>query len=119
MRYAGSRFAQSTGVWQLGKLRRADENDEEEEPQMERSRKKTSLGRVLGERLEQVFCHDSALALDITVKVYRDIEFWRSSEISKDYQVLLGQLMLPKGMVEVAASLRSLVKGGWLQKERR
>ena len=47
----------------------------EGEPEMERSGEETSLGRVLGERLEQVFCHDLALALDITVKVYllRDI----------------------------------------------
>ena len=35
----------------------------------EQSREKTSLVQVLGERLEQVFCHDLALALDITVKV--------------------------------------------------
>ena len=40
---------------------------------MERSREKTSLGQVLGERLEQVFCHDLALALDITVEVYVSI----------------------------------------------
>ena len=41
----------------------------EGELEMERSSKKTSLGQVLGERLEQVFCHDSALVLDITVEV--------------------------------------------------
>ena len=41
---------------------------------MERSREKTSLGRVLGERLEKVLCHDSALALDITIGVYLDME---------------------------------------------
>ena len=40
---------------------------------MERSREKTSLGRVLGERLEQVFCHDLALALEITVEVYLEV----------------------------------------------
>ena len=34
---------------------------------------KTLLGRVLEERPEQVFCHDSALALEITVEVYLDI----------------------------------------------
>ena len=96
---------------------------------MERSREKTSLGRVFGEKLEQVFCHDSALALDITVKVYLDMEiyFWRSSSkrcafanafrrfatasmTSEDHQALAGRLMLPNGMAEVEASLRSLVK---------
>ena len=41
---------------------------------MERSREKTSLGQVLGERLEQVFYHDLAVALDITVEVYLVIE---------------------------------------------
>ena len=41
---------------------------------MERSREKTSLGRVLGERVEQVFCHNLALALDITVEIYVQIE---------------------------------------------
>ena len=51
-------------TWEVGKR----------EPEMERSREKTSLGRVLGERLEQVFCHDLALALDITVEVYLLIE---------------------------------------------
>ena len=46
----------------------------EGEPEMEQSREKTSRGRVLGERLEQVFCHDLALALDITVEIYLQIE---------------------------------------------
>ena len=41
---------------------------------MEQSREKTSLGQVLGERLVQVFFHDSALYLNITVKVYLEIE---------------------------------------------
>ena len=87
------------------------------------------MGRVLGEKLEQVFCHDSALAFEITVKVYLDIVmlFWRSSSkqcalanalwrfatasaISGSQQALAGQLMLPKGMVEAAASLKSLMK---------
>ena len=58
-------MAHSTGVWQLGKLRRLLEV-EEGEPEMVQSREKTLLGWVLGERLEQVFCHDLALALDIT-----------------------------------------------------
>ena len=44
------------------------------EPEMEQSREKTSLGQVLGERLEQVFCHNLALALDLTVEVYILIE---------------------------------------------
>ena len=62
-------LAQSTGVWQFGKLGRS-EVVREGEPEMERSREKTSLGRVLGDRLEQVFCPDLALALVITEKVY-------------------------------------------------
>ena len=66
-------MAQSTRVWQFGKLGRS-EGVGEGEPEMERSREKTSLRRVLGERLEQVFCHDLALALDITVEVYLLIE---------------------------------------------
>ena len=41
---------------------------------MDRNNEKSSLGRVLVERLEQVFCHDIALALDITVEVYLLIE---------------------------------------------
>ena len=108
----------------------------EGDPEMERSREKTSLGRVLGERLEQVFCHDLALALDITVEVYLLIEilFWRSSSkqcsfanafrrfatasaTSRDHQALAGRLMLLKGMAEVAASLRSLVNV-WVAPER-
>ena len=40
---------------------------------MERSREKTSLGRVLEKRLEQVFCYDLALVLDITVEVYQEV----------------------------------------------
>ena len=45
----------------------------EGDPEMERSREKTLLDRVLGERLEQVFCHDLALALEITVEVYLEV----------------------------------------------
>ena len=52
------------GIWKVG----------EGDPEMEQSREKNSLGWVLGERLEQVFCHDLALALDITVEVYLLIE---------------------------------------------
>ena len=105
---------------------------------MERSNKKVSLERVLEERLEQVFCHDSALALEITVEEFlaRDsnIQFWLSSleqcalanvlwrfatasAISGDHQTLAGRLMLPKGMAEAAASLRSLIKV-WMASER-
>ena len=47
-------------IWEVG----------EGEPEMERSREKTSLGRVLEERLEQVIHHDLALALEITMEVY-------------------------------------------------
>ena len=65
-------LAQSTGVWQFGKLGRSEVVGEGE-PEMERSREKTSLARVLGERLEQVFCHNLALALEITVEVYLEV----------------------------------------------
>ena len=53
----------------------------EGESEMEQSKEKISLGRVLGERVKQVFCHDSVLALEITVEVYLEIviQFWRSS----------------------------------------
>ena len=69
--------------WEVEKLGRSDENEEEKELagehvgerlEMKRSRKKTSLGLVLKERLQQVFCHDLAFPLDITVEVYLDIE---------------------------------------------
>ena len=62
-------FAQSTGVWQFGKLGRSEVAGKGE-PDIERSKENTSLGRVLGERLEQVFCQDLALALEIIVEVY-------------------------------------------------
>ena len=61
-------LAQSTGVRQFGKLGRSEVVGEGK-PEIERSREKTSLGRVLGERLEQVFCHDLALALEITMEI--------------------------------------------------
>ena len=35
---------------------------------MERNKEKTSLGQVLGERLEQVFCHNLALGFEVTVR---------------------------------------------------
>ena len=62
----------TAGVWQFEKLGRS-EVVREGEPEMKRSREKTLLGRVLGERLEQVFCHDLALALEITVEVYLEV----------------------------------------------
>ena len=43
--------------------------------------------------------------------------FATASPISGNYQALEDQLMLPKGVVEVAASLRSLVKV-WVALER-
>ena len=55
-------MAPSTEVRQLGKLGRSLEV-EEGEPEMERSREKTLLGRVLGERLEQVFCQRLSFSL--------------------------------------------------------
>ena len=48
-------------------MERSDEVDERD-PEIERNKEKTLLGRILGERLEQVFCHKSALALEITVE---------------------------------------------------
>ena len=112
-------------IWEVGKVRSSWGGYLE----MERSKEKTLLGQVLGERLEQVFCHDLALALEITVEVYLEVAilcwrfsseqcafanaFWRfatASATSEDHQALVGRLMLPKGMAEVAASLRSLVK---------
>ena len=56
-------------IWEVGEVRSSWEG----EPEMERSREKTSLGRVLGDRLEQVFCPDLALALVITVEVYLEV----------------------------------------------
>ena len=61
-------FAQSTGVWQFGKLGRSEVVGEGSQRWSEVE--KTLLGRVLGERLEQVFCQDLALALVITMEVY-------------------------------------------------
>ena len=65
-------MTQSIGVWQFEKLGRSEVVGEGE-PEMERSREKTLLGRVLGERLEQVYCHDLALTLLITVEVYLEV----------------------------------------------
>ena len=64
-----SRFAQSMRYDKLGKLGRLNEDEEEEELEIEWRRKKTLLGWVLGVRLEQVFCYDSAITLEITVEI--------------------------------------------------
>ena len=56
-------------IWEIGKVKSSWGG----EPEMEQSKEKTSLGRVLGERLEQVFCHDLASALKITVEVYLEV----------------------------------------------
>ena len=88
-------------IWEIGKVRSSWGG----EPEMERSREKISLGRVLGERLEQVFCHDLASALEITVEVY--------CRLSGDIVLAVfffGTVYLRKCILaEVAASL-SLVK---------
>ena len=66
---------QSTRLRQFGKFGRSNEYEDNKKPEMERSRKKKTLpGRVLGERLQHAFYHDSALALDITVEVQLEIE---------------------------------------------
>ena len=44
-----------------GKL--GEEEDEEDEPVIEQRRECTDLGLDLGERVEQVVCHASALAM--------------------------------------------------------
>ena len=72
LRWAERRLAQSRGEEVPGKSGRAVE--EVVPPAMERRRANTALGRVLGERLEQVVCHDAAFALEITEEVYLDWE---------------------------------------------
>ena len=57
---------------QLGKL--GEEEDEEDEPAIERRRECTDLGLDLGEREEQVVCHASALALAMTDEARREGE---------------------------------------------
>ena len=72
-------------------LRRSGEGEEEEEPEMKRSKEKTSLGRVLGKRLEQIFCHDSALALLRYIPRYSNIVlaiFFRTMTRRMPYSVL-------------------------------
>ena len=56
-------------IWEVGKAEVVGEG----EPEMEQSRENTLLGRVLGDRLEQVFCQDFALTLEITVEVYLEV----------------------------------------------
>ena len=64
--------ADSLGEEQLRKL--GEEEDEEEEPAIERRRGYTDLGLDLGEREEQVACHSSALALVMTDEACREAE---------------------------------------------
>ena len=56
----------------LGKL--GEEEDEEDEPAIERRRECTDLGLDLGEREEQVVCHASALALAMTDEAQQEAE---------------------------------------------
>ena len=51
------------GVLNFGKLGRPDEGEEEEKSETERIKENILLGRVLGQRLEQIFCHDSAFKI--------------------------------------------------------
>ena len=50
------------------------EEDEEEEPAIERRREYTVFGFDLGDREEQVVCHASALALAMTDETRREAE---------------------------------------------
>ena len=50
------------------------EEDEEDEPAIERRRECKDLGLDLGEREEQVVCHASALALAMTDEARREAE---------------------------------------------
>ena len=56
----------------MGKL--GEEEDEEDEPAIERRREYTDLGLDLGEREEQVVCHASTLALAKTDEVHREAQ---------------------------------------------
>ena len=64
--------ADSLGEEQLWKL--GEEEDEEEEPAIERRTEYTSLGLDVGEREEQVVCHASALVLTMTDEARREAE---------------------------------------------
>ena len=50
------------------------EEDEKDEPAIERRRECTDLGLDLGEKKEQVVCHASALALAMTDEAHREAE---------------------------------------------
>ena len=56
----------------MGKLE--EEEDEEDEPAIERRRECTDLGLDIGEREEHVICHATALALVMTDEVHREAE---------------------------------------------
>ena len=64
VRKVGFHSLQGMTTWEIG---RSDEV-EEGKFEMEQSKENTLLGRVSGEKLEQVFYHDSALAIEITVE---------------------------------------------------
>ena len=115
----------------------SDEDEEEKEAEIEQRRENNSLGRVLEEKLEEIFWNNLALALDITVEVYFDIEieFWLffpkqcflaitfpcfalTSAISGDQKALSRRLMSPKGMADVAASSKSSIKV-WVASEKK
>ena len=93
-------------IWEIGKVGSSWGG----EPEMERSREKTWLGRVLGEARATTSSEQCAFA-----NAFR--RFATASATSGGHQALAGRLMLPKGMAEVAASLRSLVKV-WMASER-
>ena len=56
----------------MGKL--GKDEDEEGDPGIERRRECTDLGLDLDEREEQVVCHASALALEMTDEARREAE---------------------------------------------
>ena len=56
----------------MGKL--VEEEDEEDEPAIERRRECTDLGLDLGERQEKVVCHASASALAVTDEAHQEAE---------------------------------------------
>ena len=89
---------------------------------MERSRKKTSFGRILGERLEQVFCHESALTIEITVEVHFDMEiyFFRTVYICKCFSAFrdgIYDFRRPPGLSRVADAAKRNGKSGSIIEE--
>ena len=68
-RHRPKRFPGKRTVGEVG-----EEEDEEDEPAIERRRECTNLGLDLGEREEQVVCHASALALAMTDEARREAE---------------------------------------------